>query len=171
MEFPYPGAIQKQVCQQASSDAPEDACSSCVFIKETEHKPYSGGQCNVFALKDHTGRCVAMRVFRQQSPSSVFILVNELRYRREIERCEIEFFEEVISFSETGNQLIHNPFICLTWAEGEPLIWSDRVPKARSERNDLIKKIANVCLDLLSIQEQGSELCFVPKQMTSNNTP
>lgn len=155
MHFQNSAAISKQFCQQASIDSPEDACSSCVFVKGTEHKPYSGGQCDVFALEDHIGRCVVMRVFCQQGPSSVFILVNELRYRREIKRNGIEFFQEVISFSEAGNQLIRNPFTCLTWAEGEPLEWSDCVPQARSERNDLIKKIANICLDLLSIQEAG----------------
>ncbi|KAH0337199.1 hypothetical protein KCU81_g8173, partial [Aureobasidium melanogenum] len=149
-------AIRKQICQQASFDPPEDACSSCDFIHGTEEKPYSGGQCNVYALKDHLGRCVAMRIFRQQDTSSVFILVNELKYRREIKRCGIKFFQDVISHCENGNQLIHNPFICLSWVEGEPLTWSDSVPKARSVRNDLIKEIANICLDLLSIQEEGT---------------
>lgn len=154
-------AIRKQICQQASIDAPEDPCSSCDFIQGTGHKPYAGGQCNVFALKDHLDRCVATRVFRQPGPSSVFILLNELKYRREIKRRKIKFFQDVISSSETGNQLIRNPFICLSWAEGEPLIWSDCVPEARSDRNNLIKKIANICLDLMSIREKckGIVLC------------
>ncbi|CAC9892709.1 unnamed protein product, partial [Aureobasidium pullulans] len=137
-----------------SIGAPEDPCSSCDFIQGTGHKPYAGGQCNVFALKDHLDRCVATRVFLQPGPSSVFILLKELKCRREIKRRKIKFFQDVISSSETGNQLIRNPFICLSWAEGEPLIWSDCVPEARSNRNNLIKKIANICLDLMSIREK-----------------
>ena len=160
-------AIRKQICQQASIDAPEDPCSSCDFIQGTEHKPYAGGQCNVYALNDHIGRCVATRVFRRPDRSSEFILSNELKYRREIKRCGIKFFEDIISFSEKGNQLIRNPFICLSWAEGEPLIWSDCIPETRSDRNNLIKKIANICFDLLSIQEECKEIVLCSEKDNS----
>lgn len=148
-------AIRRQICQQASIDPPEEACQSCVFLHGTEQKPYSGAQCNVFALRDHIGRIIAMRIYRSNHSTSTHLLQNEVKRRREIERLGLKSFQQVISFSETGNQLIQNPFICLSWAEGEPLTWSDRVPETRSKRNDLIKKLANICLDLLSIQEQG----------------
>lgn len=97
-----------------------------------------------------------MRIYRRNDRTSTYLLQNELKYRREIERLGLEFFQKIISFSETGNQLVSNPFICLTWAEGQPLTWSDSVPETRSKRNDLIKKLANSCLDLLSIQEEGN---------------
>lgn len=155
MDSQETAAIRKQICQQASLDTPEEACLSCMFLYGTEQKPYSGGQCNVFVLKDHRSCSVAVRVYRRQDSASTYLLQNELKYRREIERLGLKYFQQIISFSETGNQLIRNPFICLDWVEGEPLTWSDHVPETRSKRNDLIEKIANICLDLLSIQEQG----------------
>ncbi|KER00678.1 hypothetical protein AUEXF2481DRAFT_151812 [Aureobasidium subglaciale EXF-2481] len=114
---PNTAAIRRQVCQQTPSATPNPPCLSCVFIQGTECNPYRGGQCDVFALEDDTGRKVAMRVFHDGGESSSYLLSYELKYRQEIEQLQIEHFAKVVSFSETGNELIGSPFVCLGWRE------------------------------------------------------
>jgi hypothetical protein len=153
-----PAAIRTQVCRQAGQQLFDGACPSCNFAQETEENPYRGGQCNVFALQDHKARWVAMRIFHEGGPSSAFLVSNEVRFRRQIEHHRIRSFQTLISFSETGNQLIRNPFICLSWAFGKPLVWNETVPETRVERDRLIQTIANVSLDLLRVQERCMSL-------------
>jgi hypothetical protein len=147
-------AIQTQICHQALSKPLDSPCSSCKFILGTEQTPYHGGQCNVYALTDHSGRHIAMRIFHEADESSAYILSSEMKYRREIERLGLAHFGKVISISETGTQLINKPFVCLNWVHGNSLVWNDFIPKERLERDKIIKTIANISLDLLDVQEK-----------------
>lgn len=153
-------AIRNQVCRQADDQTYDAACPSCIFVQGTEQEPYHGGQCNVFALQDHRARWVALRIFREEGPSSEFLVYTEVKLRRQVEQHGIKSFQTIISYSTTGNQLIRNPFICLTWAFGKPLVWNETVPETRAERDRLIHAIANVSLDLLRVQERCKSLTF-----------
>lgn len=153
-------AIRTQVCRQAADRSYDAACPSCVFVQGTEENPYHGGQCNVYALQDHKARWVALRIFHDAGPSSAFLVSNEVKLRRQIEQHGINSFQTIISYAETGNHFIRNPFICLGWTFGKPLVWNETVPGTRAERDKVIQAIANVSLDLLRVQERCKSLIF-----------
>lgn len=149
------GNIRKQICKQANVPAGTSPCSACLFILGTENEPYGGGENIVFALRDHTGRAICMRIQRSSTQGASYALKNEVDFRKSIESLGILGFQKVTGHSVEGNDLIPAPFITLEWAHGTTLRWTDTFPTNRGHRNKVIHAIARITVDLLKIQKDG----------------
>jgi hypothetical protein len=147
--------ICKQICKQASLPAGVPPCSSCSFILGTEKAPFGGGENIVFALQDHNGREICMRIQREFTKLTSYVLNSEVNFRKAIESFGISGFQKVIGYSLEGNDLIHAPFIMLEWVHGVTLRWTDDFPIDVNDRNKIIRAVAKVTIDLLKIQQHG----------------
>jgi hypothetical protein len=148
--------ICKQICKQASLPAGVPPCSSCLFILGTEQAHFGGGENIVFALQDHTGREICMRIQRELTKWTTYVLNSEVNFRKAIEGFGISGFQKVIGYSLEGNDLIQAPFIMLEWVHGLTLQWTDSFPVDVNDRNKIIHAIAKVTIDLLKVQKHGN---------------
>jgi len=114
-----------------------------------------GGEAVVFALQDHQGRKIGIRIQRKSTEATSYILSKEVEYLKAIESFNIARFQKVIDYEIHGNPLICAPFISVEWADGEPLRWTDTCPADLSHRRKIIHAIAEATLDLLQIQRPG----------------
>jgi hypothetical protein len=87
----HPGLVynvRKQICKQASLLTGTPPCSACSFILGTEKRQFGGGENIVFALQDHKGRAICMRIQRQFTEGTSYVLKNEVNFREAIESSE-----------------------------------------------------------------------------------
>jgi hypothetical protein len=113
-------------------------CSECSFILGTEKTPFGGGENIVFALQDHNGRAICMRIQRKFTKWTSYVLNNEVNLRKSIESFGILGFQKVIGYALEGNDLINAPFITLEWVHGIDLRWTDDFPMDLGDRNKVI---------------------------------
>jgi hypothetical protein len=147
--------VRKQICKQASLPTGMPPCSACFFILGTESGRLGGGENIVFALQDHKGRAICMRIQRKFTEGTSYVLNNEVNFRKAIESFGILGFQKVTGYAIEGNSLVHAPFITLEWAHGITLRWTDDFPMNLGDRNKVIHAIARITIDLLKIQKHG----------------
>jgi hypothetical protein len=140
---------------QAGSLAESPPCSTCSFIQGTDKSPFFGGENVVFALQNHNGEAICMRIRRDVTEWSSYLLNNEVNIRKAIESKGITAFQRLIDFAPEGNALIDSPFMMLEWVHGCKLRWTDDFPVDLKERNQIIHAIARVTMDLLKVQRKG----------------
>ncbi|KAF2021331.1 hypothetical protein BU24DRAFT_416993 [Aaosphaeria arxii CBS 175.79] len=105
--------VRKHICQQAQPPTETPPCSACSFILDTERNPYAGGQNTVFALRDHAGKEICMRIQHSPTEGSSYVLEKEVNFRKAIESAGVSGFQKVIGCATRGNDLIPAPFITL----------------------------------------------------------
>jgi hypothetical protein len=91
--------VRKQICKQASLLTGTPPCSACSFILGTEKRQFGGGENIVFALQDHKGRAICMRIQRQFTEGTSYVLKNEVNFREAIESFGIWGFQKVIGYA------------------------------------------------------------------------
>lgn len=96
-----------------------------------------------------------MRIQRNVTEWSSYLLNNEANTRKAIESKGITAFQRLIDFAPEGNFLINSPFMMLEWVHGCKLRWTDDFPVNLEERNQIIHAIARVTMDLLKVQRKG----------------
>lgn len=146
--------VRGEICRQASS-CKEPPCSVCSFILGTEKEPLGGGECVIYALQDHSGRAVGMRIYRDHGESSTYLLQNEIKNRKKIGMHQINRFQKLLGFGPTQDSVVRVPFVLLEWAHGRPLVWTDALPSNLFDRERIIFAVANTTMDLLRVQESG----------------
>lgn len=72
-----------------------------------------GGEAVVFALQDHQGRKIGIRIQRESTESTSYILGKQVEYLKAIESLNIARFQKLIDFGIHGNQLIRAPFMAM----------------------------------------------------------
>jgi len=132
-----PSLVRAQVCVGTSSLPADAPCPECVFMLNTFDQPLRGGQCDVYALKNHSGKAVCVRVYRDPGQASMYLVENEIRYRKAIEEHEIRHFQSMLSYCSHKNTWIGAPYVSLTWAFGEPLRWTQTHPAVTSDREKI----------------------------------
>lgn len=124
----------------------------------TRDQPFRGGQCDVFALRTHSGEDICVRVYRDSGPASSYLVHNEAEYRKAIKKHGLARFQRMLGSSFNAENLIGNPYICLEWAFGSSLSWTQTIPSTVSNRQKVILGVARSTMDLLQIQNHGSFL-------------
>jgi hypothetical protein len=147
--------VRKQICKQANMPTGTPPCSACSFILGTEKRPFGGGENIVFALEDHKGRAICMRIQRKSTEGTSYVLKNEVEFRKAIESFGILGFQKVTGHAIEGNDVLHAPFITLEWAHGTTFRWTDDFPMNLGDRNKVIHVIARITIDLLKVQKHG----------------
>jgi len=148
--------LRTLVCRQAQSPSPASTpCYRCSLMFDTSEQPFRGGQCDVYAVTDHTGQSICFRIYRDPGPSSIYLLKKEIEYRKEIEKNKIRNFQKVMNYSTDLDNLIGSPYLSLSWAFGQPLKWSDTSPATCADRERVIAAVAQSTMDLLNIQRTG----------------
>ena len=127
---------------------------SCRFILGTEQRPFSGGECIIFALESNTER-FAIRVEQHFSSLTRTKVEREIQLFEAIKKEGIPRLPSLVGFDLESVP----PFIATRWADGFTLTWSDSSPP-RHVREDILKAIAEVNLDLLRVQEPGAWTFF-----------
>ena len=147
--------IRKQICKQAGLPTEMSPCSACFFILNTELGLLGGGENSIFALQDHKGRAICVRIRREFTELTSHILNDEVKFRKAIENFGIMGFQKMTGYAIEGNDLIPAPFLTVEWAHGVTLRWTDDFPQGLHDRNKVIRAIASITIDLLKIQERG----------------
>jgi len=154
--------IRTVVCLQAQNPNKTGIpCSKCAFMFDTCESPFQGGQCDIYAVTDHSGRCLCVRVHREPGSGSTYLLKKEIEYRKEIDKNKIQYYQRLISFSSEEGNSIGRPYLMLSWAFGQQLHWTDTSLSLASNRELLIAAVAQSTIDLIKYSEQVCRL-FIP---------
>lgn len=123
--------------------------NTCRFILGTEHCPFSGGECRVFAL-EAAGRKISVRVERANHPLVRTKVEMEIQHLQAITSEGISHLPHLIGYDISLNP----PLIATTWADGNAMVWSDVDPPLEVRRG-IIRTVAEVTLDMMRIQQSG----------------
>ncbi|KAI0190542.1 hypothetical protein F4808DRAFT_444585 [Astrocystis sublimbata] len=122
---------------------------ACHFLFDTRHRPYSGGECIVFVL-DANGQRIGVRMEQTFSQATRVKVEREVQLLEAIRREQIDHLPSLIGYDLDSTP----PMIATGWADGHKLEWTEFTP-AQPFRNNILKTVAKVTLDLLRIQESG----------------
>lgn len=127
------------------------------FLYDTANNPFEGGEYTIFALKDEVhDRQVAVRVPKSPpGPITSMMMQSEIETRRRIDAARIDRFQPLLACDATADNDLKHPYMVIGWAQGNPVGWSGSIPKLEADRQNVLRAIANVCLDLLQVQESG----------------
>ena len=102
-----------------------------------------------------------MRIYQEPGLSSSYVLETEVEFHKAIASHHIILFQAMFAYEISGNDLISSPFVSLQWIEGASLQWTESYPARRSDREKVIKAIAQATVDLLVIQKPGYDAISV----------
>jgi aminoglycoside phosphotransferase (APT) family kinase protein len=138
-----------QLSTRAASFASSITGYSCEFILDTEHHPYSGGECIIFAF-EAKGKRIGVRIERSFSSATRIKVEREIQLLQAITTERIPRLPHLIGYDLESTP----PLIATSWADGDKLEWTDFSPPPQTRKN-ILKNVAEVTLDLLEIQEPG----------------
>lgn len=122
---------------------------TCHFLFETGQRPFCGGECIIFAL-EATGRRIGVRIEQKFTQSTHVKVAREVQLLEAIRREQISHLPSLIGYDLDSTP----PMIATGWADGHKLEWTEFTP-TQPFRNNILKTVAKVTLDLLQIQESG----------------
>lgn len=125
---------------------------SCRFIHGTKDSPLSGGECYIFALESCTGK-LAVRVEQHSSSMTGVKVEREIQLLDAVRKNQIAHLPSLVAFDLESVP----PLIATSWAEGHALRWCDSSPPPEI-RKRILRTVAQVSLDMLSIQEPGRHI-------------
>ncbi|KAI1127471.1 hypothetical protein F5Y10DRAFT_194208 [Nemania abortiva] len=152
-----------QFAEKALNFANHLTGETCNFLFETGNQPFSGGECIIFALEANNGQKIGVRVEKNYTYAKVEL---EIQLLEAIKKARIAHLPSLIGYDLSSIP----PMIATAWAEGQTLQWSDSAPP-RHVRNNILKTVVEVTLDLLQIQESGgSALKWITGKISRTRT-
>ncbi|KAI0430527.1 hypothetical protein F5Y09DRAFT_226845 [Xylaria sp. FL1042] len=155
----------EQLAERALEFANRLTCCTCYFILDTQYCPYSGGECIVFAF-EADGKRIGVRMEQNISAATHVKVEREIQLLEAIKREQIGHLPYLIGYDLDSVP----PLIATGWADGRELQWTDFTPPPQI-RNNILKTVAEVTLDLLRVQESaGSALKWVTDKIYRTRT-
>jgi hypothetical protein len=120
---------------------------SCSFALHTENQPLTGGECKIFVIENQ-GKKIAIRTEHSAKKSACAKVEEEVRLLKAITARHLSHLPTLIGYNKIP------PMIALDWVDGDQLRWSDHQPPPQA-RYSIIRTVARITLDLLTITETG----------------
>lgn len=122
------------------------------FILDTDTRPLESGVYDIWVLQFHDGSRVCVRVpvrMRCQKPNVIAKLVeSEISILDRLARANFLWSPRPITYSLNFNNHLRYPYMVLSWIDGEPLKWSDKIP-AKAARDKVLRQLASITFELV----------------------
>lgn len=134
--------------------------ASASFLFDTAEKPFSGGQCLIYAIGFPDGITWTVRIPARVSYLPLETISdevnNEVSILKHLETKGFSWSPRTIDYDCSFNNVLEYPYKILTWVHGKPLEWSDSVPARREDRKKIINQMTDIILELA---ESTKETC------------
>jgi hypothetical protein len=128
----------------------------------TAEQPLSGKQSYIFVLAfpDTTKWAIRVPVHGNHlSPDVLTSMVDtEVNIVKTLQDAGFTWSPNLITADSEFNNILHFPYIILSWIPGKPLQWSDTVPAQRKHRNKIISQVMDMIVSLANATTYGKAL-------------
>lgn len=134
------------------------------FLHDTGDRPFSGGQCLVYAVQLGSIACgVRIPVHYNHLPPSAVAecLALEVSVLRSLEARGFAWSPRVLGFDAGFDNPIKFPYVVFSWIDGKLLEWTPTVPQQRHVRDKVLRQMADIVFELVSCTEESSEFADV----------
>ena len=108
-----PDALIKSSVVRLGEQAQTLAGLGCRFILDTDHTPFVGGECLIYAFEDIFRRRFGLRIPRNVPQHASQLLEREAVYRGLIDREQLPRFQKMIAYDASSNNILQAPYIAL----------------------------------------------------------
>ncbi|KAK1766585.1 kinase-like domain protein [Phialemonium atrogriseum] len=128
------------------------------FLHDTGDRPFSGGQCLVYAVQLGSIACgVRIPVHYNHLPPSAVAecLALEVSVLRSLEERGFAWSPRVLGFDAGFDNPIKFPYVVLSWIDGKLLEWTPTIPQKRHVRDKVLRQMADIVFELVSCTEDA----------------
>lgn len=131
------------------------------FILNTRKYPLKRGFYSIYAFQYSDGSRCAVKIpiymahKTPQEQSAITATVDaEIATLEYLSKKKFAWSPQPITYSSNFQNPLEFPYMILTWMDGYPLEWNERVPRTLKIRESVLKQVAYIMLDLARVTEE-----------------